>query len=185
MNTFNNKDYNSSDGMLTTVWGPSLWHSLHTISFNYPIIPTKKQKKEYLDFFKSLKNILPCKHCRLNYLQNLKVVPLNMNTMKNRETLSRWLYELHEEINSMLGKTSNLTYNDIRNRYEMFRSRCLNDAPIKKNNTLKTKKNKETGCITPYYGKKSRCVINIVPKSNKCKTFNIDEKCIIKKINTS
>ena len=67
----------------------------------------------------------------------------------------------------------------------MFRSRCLNDAPIKKNNTLKTKKNKETGCITPYYGKKSRCVINIVPKSNKCKTFNIDEKCIIKKINTS
>ena len=35
-NTFNNKDYNSKDGMLTSVWGPSLWHSLHAISFNYP-----------------------------------------------------------------------------------------------------------------------------------------------------
>ena len=28
--------------MLTSVWGPSLWHSLHTISFNYPVKPTKE-----------------------------------------------------------------------------------------------------------------------------------------------
>ena len=45
---FNN--YNSNDGMLTSVWGPSLWHSLHTISFNYPINPTKIQKKKYKTF---------------------------------------------------------------------------------------------------------------------------------------
>ena len=32
-------DYKSNDGMLTSVWGPSLWHSLHTISFNYPNNP--------------------------------------------------------------------------------------------------------------------------------------------------
>ena len=31
--------------MLTTVWGPSMWHYLHTMSFNYPIKPTKKKKK--------------------------------------------------------------------------------------------------------------------------------------------
>ena len=41
--TFNNNDYNSKDGMLTTVWGPSLWHSLHTISFNYPTNPTSNK----------------------------------------------------------------------------------------------------------------------------------------------
>ena len=29
------KDYLSGDGMLTSVWGPSLWHYLHTMSFNY------------------------------------------------------------------------------------------------------------------------------------------------------
>ena len=31
---FSKKDYSSGDGMLTSVWGPSLWHSLHTISFS-------------------------------------------------------------------------------------------------------------------------------------------------------
>ena len=31
------------------------------------------------------------------------------------------------------------------------------------------------------YGKKSQCVINIVPKSKKCKSFKIDKRCIIKK----
>ena len=33
---FTYTDYNSGDGMLTSVWGPGLWHYLHTMSFNYP-----------------------------------------------------------------------------------------------------------------------------------------------------
>jgi hypothetical protein len=37
----------SSDGMLTSVWGPAAWHLLHTISFNYPINPTEENKKQY------------------------------------------------------------------------------------------------------------------------------------------
>ena len=44
---FSSKDYNSSDGMLTHVWGPSLWHFLHTMSFNYPVNPTDQQKAYY------------------------------------------------------------------------------------------------------------------------------------------
>ena len=42
---FTKKNYNSGDGMLTTVWGPSMWHYLHTMSFNYPVHPTKEHKK--------------------------------------------------------------------------------------------------------------------------------------------
>ena len=45
-NTYNKKDYNSEQGMLTSVWGPSLWHFLHVMSFNYPVKPTKIQKKK-------------------------------------------------------------------------------------------------------------------------------------------
>jgi len=178
-NTFNQNDYNSKDGMLTSVWGPSLWHSLHAISFNYPTKPTKVQKRQYLSFFMSLGNVLPCKYCRDNFANNIKKIPLNMSTMRNRDTLSKWLYNLHEEINTMLGKKSNLTYDDVRNRYEMFRARCIEEK--KKTKTKKRRKEKEKGCTTPYYGKKSQCVINIVPKSKKCKSFNIDKKCIIKK----
>ena len=44
---FSEQEYNSGDGMLTTVWGPSLWHYLHTMSFNYPNQPTKKDKENY------------------------------------------------------------------------------------------------------------------------------------------
>tara|TARA_B110000967_G_C18642751_1_gene439359 strand:- start:54 stop:638 length:585 start_codon:yes stop_codon:yes gene_type:complete len=192
-NPFNENDFNSGDGMLTSVWGPSLWHSLHTISFNYPVKPSKLEKKNYYDFFMSLKNILPCGYCRINYVKNIKTIPLTMNTMENRGTFSKWLYELHEEINKMLGKKSNLSYEDIKLRYEMFRSRCL-DTSSKTNKTNKTSKTKtknsiknnkskilEKGCVKPLYGKKSKCVISIVPKETKCKTFNIDKRCIIKK----
>jgi hypothetical protein len=176
---FNSHDFNSSDGMLTSVWGPSMWHSLHTISFNYPINPRLDQKKNYFKFFMSLKHILPCKYCRDNYKKNIKSVPLNMNTMKNRHTLSLWLYNLHEEINKMLNKKSNLSFDDVRNRYEIFRSRCLSTKKLKKPKKTK-KKIKELGCINPLYGQKSKCVINIVPKNKKCNTFNIDKQCIIK-----
>jgi hypothetical protein len=59
---FTKKDFNSGDGMLTTVWGPSMWHFLHTMSFNYPVEPTPDQKRHYMDFILNLRNILPCKY---------------------------------------------------------------------------------------------------------------------------
>ena len=178
---FKKDDFNSNEGMLTSVWGPSMWHSLHTISFNYPVNPSKDDKKNYYNFFKSLQNILPCKYCRINYKKNIQKVPLNMRTMKNRYTVSKWLYDLHEEINTMLCKKSNLTYEKVQNRYENFRSRCLDKKEVPKKKTQKRKK--ESGCVVPLYGKKSKCVISIVPKDTKCKTFNIDKQCIVKAYN--
>ena len=56
---FTKGDYESSDGMLTYVWGPSMWHTLHTISFNYPVKPDSVTKRKYYEFFNSLENILP------------------------------------------------------------------------------------------------------------------------------
>jgi hypothetical protein len=173
MNTFNNQDFGSPNGMLTTVWGPSLWHSLHTISFNYPVKPSKQDKVNYFNMFLGLQNILPCKICRVNLHNNLKIVPLTKSTMKNRHTFSLWLYKLHEQVNKMLNKTSNLSYNNVRDRYEMFRSRCITS---KHNKPKKTKK-KERGCTTSLYGKKSKCIITIVPINNKQKTFSISNKC--------
>jgi hypothetical protein len=88
----------------------------------------------------------------------------------------------------MLGKQSNLSYYDVRERYEHFRSRCTEDkskVKIDKSHvkifTFKkqlTRKKKEKGCTEPLYGKKAKCVINIVPQENKIATFQIDEKCV-------
>jgi len=44
--------------------------------------------------------------------------------MKSRETFSKYVYRLHEVVNTMLHKTSGLTYDDVRERYEHFRARC-------------------------------------------------------------
>jgi hypothetical protein len=124
---FTKKNYMSGDGMLTTVWGPSMWHYLHTMSFNYPVKPTEEDKKNYKNFILSLQHVLPCKYCRINLKNNLKNNPIKPCHMKNRETFSRYIYELHEIINKMLNKKSNLTYCDVRERYEHFRSRCTDD----------------------------------------------------------
>ena len=181
---FTKGDYESSDGMLTYVWGPSMWHTLHTISFNYPVNPDSETKKKYFEFFNSIENILPCKYCRINLKKNMKKVPLKLSTtMKNRESLSRWVYNLHEEINRMLGKKSNLSYDEVRDRYEIFRARCIDDSAGSKKKTQKKKKQpvKEKGCTNPLYGVRSKCVINIVPKTRKCKSFTIDKKCRLRR----
>jgi hypothetical protein len=170
---FTDSDYNSGDGMMTSIWGPTMWHMMHTISFNYPVKPTKEEKEFYYNFYNNLKYILPCRYCRENLVKNLEILPLKKSVFKNRYTLSRYIYDLHEVVNKMLNKKSNLLYEDVRDRYEHFRSRCLQD-PKKE---LKTEK----GCTEPLYGIKSKCILNIVPKDNKSKTFTIDKKCVIKK----
>jgi hypothetical protein len=174
---FSNNHYNSGDGMLTAVWGPSMWHFLHVMSFNYPVNPTLKDKKHYRDFIVSLQYILPCKYCRMNLTKNLKTLPITMQSMDSRNTFSRYIYDLHELINKMLNKKSHLSYNDVRERYEHFRSRCTIPFELKKK-IIKTLKKKEKGCTEPLYGKKSKCIIKIVPQDNRSNTFQIDKKCI-------
>lgn len=179
---FTKKDYNSGDGMMVSVWGPATWHFLHTMSFNYPVNPTQEDKNHYKDFIYNLRYVLPCKYCRMNLTSNLKQKPLQMCHMESRETFSRYIYELHELINKMLKKKSNLSYCDVRERYEHFRSRCTEEKPtifkFKKTNNTRKQKQKEKGCTEPLYGKKSKCVINIVPQEDKGATFQMDKKCI-------
>lgn len=177
--TYSKDDYHSGDGMLTSVWGPSAWHLLHTISFNYPVEPTQEQKHHYRNFVLDLKNVLPCKYCRINLKTNFKELPLTMECMKNRDTFSRYIYNLHELINRKLKKKSNLKYCDVRERYEHFRSRCTEDLP----KLFKFEKVSKTitegkGCTEPLYGKKSKCIIKIVPQEEKGSTFQMDKKCI-------
>lgn len=175
---FKKSDYSAGDGFLTSTWGPPFWHFLHTMSFNYPINPSSEDKKHYMDFILSLKYVLPCKYCRINLKTNFKQMPLRMADMKNRESFSRYIYNLHELINKMLNKKSALTYCDIRERYEHFRARCSEENPkIFNFKKLKTRK-REKGCTEPLYGTKSKCIIKIVPQDDKGQTFQIDNKCI-------
>ena len=181
---FKKGDFYSGDGFLTTVWGPAQWYMLHTISFNYPVNPSLEEKKQYRKYVLSLQNVLPCGACRKNLKMNLKHLPLKMSDMESRDSFSRYIYNLHELVNKMLKKKSNLSYCDVREIYEHFRSRCIDEKPkVFKYLDIKTKKNKkEKGCTEPLYGKKARCILNIVPidseKYEKGQSIQIDKKCM-------
>lgn len=206
---FTKKHYLSNDGMLTTVWGPSTWHLLHTMSFNYPVNPTCDDKRNYRNFILSLQDVLPCGKCRKNLRENFKKHPLNLSHMESRSTFSLYIYKLHEIINKMLGKKSGLTYGDVRERYEHFRSRCNKSIEELKqeHEDAKNKSEKvaipevgtsvgidsfsgktteefrmEKGCTEPLYGEKAKCILKIVPDNTPCDTFDIDEKCMKKKL---
>jgi len=113
-----------------------------------------------------------------------------MEDMESRDTFSRYIYNLHELVNRMLKKKSGLTYCDVRERYEHFRSRCTHEKPklypnfvknIEFNKEIKSndiKSNSEKGCTEPLYGKKSKCIIKIVPQEQKGQSMQIDKKCV-------
>jgi hypothetical protein len=169
---YTRKDFQSNDGMLTSVWGPSMWHYLHTMSFNYPVKPTCDDKTNYRNFVLNLKYVLPCGKCRMNLCKNFKKLPLKMSHMKSRESFSRYMYNLHELINGMLDKKSGLSYADVRERYEHFRARCADN----KKNPTGAVSTSEIGCTEPFYGEKTKCVLHIVPQKKKCESFKIDMK---------
>ena len=181
---FLDADFLSNDGFLTTVWGPPMWHFLHTMSFNYPVHPTEADKRNYGGFIKGLQHVLPCKYCRINLKTNFKNHPLRACHLVNRDAFSKYVYELHEVVNKLLGKTSGLSYCDVRERYEHFRARCTDDPTprmITRNKTKpnsKTKKRGHKGCTEPLYGKYSKCVMKIVPQDAQTETLSIDRQCI-------
>jgi hypothetical protein len=75
----------------------------------------------------------------------------------------------------MLGKKSGLTYCDVRERYEHFRARCNN------HDNTSTSSHKK-GCTEPLFGKKSKCLLRIVPDNYKAKTLKIHKACLKKRM---
>jgi hypothetical protein len=141
---FKKGDFISGDGMMVSLWGPPMWHYLHTMSFNYPVQPTAADKRNYRAFILNLQNVLPCKYCRINLKTNFKNHPLRACHMENREAFSKYVYELHEIVNKLLGKTSGLSYCDVRERYEHFRARCTDEPNPRMAKTRKHKKDTTT-----------------------------------------
>jgi hypothetical protein len=176
---FTEEQYNSPDGMSTLCWGPWAWSFLHCTSCNFPPNPSEQDKDHYHDFLMSLKYVLPCKACRDNYAKNLEDLGYSRACLESRKTFSMFIYRLHNQVNKMLGKECPLTFNQVRDRYEMFRARCINETPIIPRGTTERK---EHGCETPLTGIKSKSVISIVPIDTKSDVFKIDPKCIPKRI---
>ncbi len=196
---FTEKDFNSPDGFQTPVWGPLVWNFLHIISLNY----TPEKKQEYQNFITALQNILPCVHCRTNFTNNsaravevLKALPKGSlstggipyqiesdnDVYKSRTHFARYIWQLHHEVSTMLGKdtTNEPSFEKMRNDFETFRSRCLTEEEIKVRKV-------EAGCTASVYGAdaKAKCKIAYVPRvgdgNKKVKDIDIHPRCKITK----
>lgn len=90
-------------GIHSKVWGQYLWRTLHTITYTFdPKMPSELRNK-YIRFFHVLKDFIPCPICRAHYTKRCDLNPPEKN-MKTTDMLVSWLNNLHNEVNSGLGK---------------------------------------------------------------------------------
>jgi hypothetical protein len=73
--------------------------------------------------------------------------------MNSRETLSKWLYNIHNKVNEKLGVKEIPEFKDVWDRYESYRSKCTKSPEIKKKI--------EKGCTNPLKGFKKKCIITV------------------------
>ncbi len=119
-------DPNSSNGLITSIWGPPTWESFHSITFGFPIVPNEQEKQDYLAYFTILGKVLPCIYCRQSYQKFIteSMTKLDMNVVKSRETLTQWGFRLHDTVNNKLGVDYGETYEELCYKYESYRARC-------------------------------------------------------------
>jgi len=108
------------------VWGPHGWKFIHMIALAYSTNPTEEQRKNYKEFFTVLQHVLPCSLCANNYKRHItEELPLTDEVLKDRDSLSKWLIDIHNLVNKETGKKI-LSYDEalemIYNNYETNKS---------------------------------------------------------------
>ena len=105
------------------IWGPHGWKFLHYVSLGYPEKPTDKEKIYYKNFYYSLQNVLPCEKCAQNYKKNIIEYPID-NHLQNRDSLVKWVIDIHNKVNYELGKPQ-LDYEEAISLYLNEESKML------------------------------------------------------------
>jgi hypothetical protein len=103
------------------IWGPEAWNFMHAVTFAYPIhSPSDQEKKNISLFFEHVGNNLPCDKCRHHFGVMLKNSPIDT---RNRETVSKWLVDRHNDVNVRLGKPT-LSYDFVKKKYQDMENTC-------------------------------------------------------------
>jgi len=106
---------NNKQAIKPTIWGPQGWKFMHYVSLGYPNNPSEEDKRNYKTFYTSLQHILPCAKCANNYSHNLTKYPID-NHLENRDTLVRWVIDIHNQVNNETGKKE-YTYEEALDLY--------------------------------------------------------------------
>lgn len=95
------EDFQSKEGFSVDIWGPAAWHFLRCVAFNFPAGErvTEERKKQYMQFMKSLGDVLPCGVCRDHYPENLRTAGLTgIGAYKDRKTFAEAVHRLEKTV---------------------------------------------------------------------------------------
>ncbi len=104
----------------TNDWGPQFWETLHIISFNYPDNPGNAQKEATWNFFNALPFLLPCPVC-CDHCSNF--IKQNPPLVYNKEYLTRWVSDFHNDVNRRLGKPE-WSFEEVQKKYGSLNNAC-------------------------------------------------------------
>jgi mitochondrial FAD-linked sulfhydryl oxidase len=81
--------------------GRSTWTFLHTAAAYYPVNPSPQHRRSMLSLLQSLPVLYPCNYCAEHLGGEMKKNPPDVS---GRAQLSKWLCDVHNEVNERLGK---------------------------------------------------------------------------------
>ncbi|KAI8823000.1 ERV/ALR sulfhydryl oxidase domain-containing protein [Fimicolochytrium jonesii] len=85
----------------STDLGNSSWTFLHTLAAYYPPHPTPAEQLSMRNFVSALSRFYPCGECASHLTREVIRHP---PAVESREALSKWMCEVHNEVNERLGK---------------------------------------------------------------------------------
>jgi hypothetical protein len=102
------------------IWGPHYWFFLHTIAMSYPLHPNAVTKKKYYDFVQNIPLFIPVESMAGEFSKLLDQYPVQPY-LDNKESFIRWMWFIHNKINTKLEKPQ-ISLNDFYvNYYEEYK----------------------------------------------------------------
>lgn len=93
----------SNISLPTEYWGESLWRVMYSFAYAYPNNPAPIERASAVNFFASLRYLMPCKECKVNYTALLRKYPLS-RSVNSRNELLNWVEGISNGVNEHLGK---------------------------------------------------------------------------------
>lgn len=126
---------NNVTGFMPKVWGKDTWTFIETIAHNYPLNPTQDEINNHYAFFMLLIKILPCNSCRDAYAKNIQESDtfFDMNILQNRDTLTKWVFNLRNKVNKLQHRNYYVQYDDVKHKYDRYRIKCNDNGCNKRN----------------------------------------------------
>lgn len=100
------------------VWGEPMWRTIHVVAMGLPRDAPKETKQAYVDFYESLKTVIPCIQCSDGYTKIVGSLKTSISEAVELgpDALFSWTVEVHNRVASKLGQEA-MTEDYVRDHY--------------------------------------------------------------------